>query len=102
MRLNWLRGLDVYRKVEQDLTKQTYSGAVVSIIAVCLMLFLFISEFITFLTIEVKTDMFVEDPLHTESGKGNIFFVAFLFWCCCFLCVFGESKPTAVLKKIIA
>ncbi len=41
---NRFKSLDVYRKLPSDLTESTMSGAIVSLIATIVMLFLFITE----------------------------------------------------------
>ena len=57
---NKLKKFDVYRKLPQDLTEPTISGAVVSILACLFMLLLFLSELNTYLTISTSTEMFVD------------------------------------------
>lgn len=55
-----LMRLDVYRKLPQDLTESTVSGALVSVVAVALMGLLFLSELNSFLTVTTTSEMFVD------------------------------------------
>jgi hypothetical protein len=55
-----LKKFDVYRKLPQDLTEPTVSGALVSIVACSFMLLLFLSELNTYLAISTSTEMFVD------------------------------------------
>ncbi|OMJ83548.1 hypothetical protein SteCoe_15516 [Stentor coeruleus] len=55
-----LKRFDVYRKLPQDLTEPTLSGAMISIIACSFMLILFLSELNTYLAISTTTEMFVD------------------------------------------
>lgn len=55
-----LKKFDVYRKLPQDLTEPTISGAMISIVACSFMLLLFLSELNTYLTVSTSTEMFVD------------------------------------------
>ncbi len=55
-----LMRLDVYRKLPQDLTESTVSGAMVSMVAVGLMVLLFLSELNAYLTVTTTSEMFVD------------------------------------------
>lgn len=60
--------MDIYRKIPKDLTQPTYTGACISISSVLFIIFLFYSEIVSYLTIDVVSEMFVEDPM-THSEK---------------------------------
>jgi Endoplasmic reticulum vesicle transporter/Endoplasmic Reticulum-Golgi Intermediate Compartment (ERGIC) len=55
-----LKRFDVYRKLPQDLTEPTVSGAMVSIVACSFMILLFLSELNAYLTVSTSTEMFVD------------------------------------------
>lgn len=57
---NKLKKIDVYRKVPNDLTEPTFSGAVISVIALSCMVFLFITELVAYLQINLTSEMFVD------------------------------------------
>lgn len=57
-----VRRLDIYRKVPKDLTQPTTTGAVISIGCVTFMLFLFTSELMHFLSGQVVSELFVDNP----------------------------------------
>ncbi|KAK2143437.1 hypothetical protein LSH36_840g02016 [Paralvinella palmiformis] len=63
-----IRRLDIYRKVPKDLTQPTITGACISILSCIFMVFLFYSELVSFITTEIESEMFVEDPM-THSEK---------------------------------
>jgi len=44
---------DVYRKIPKDLTEPTYTGAIISILSCVFMVVLFLSELVSFLTVEM-------------------------------------------------
>jgi hypothetical protein len=67
-----LKKLDVYRKLPQDLTEPTISGAVVSIVACSFMLLLFLSELNAYLTVSTTTEMFVDINRGGEKLVINI------------------------------
>ena len=49
---NAVNSLDVYRKVPKDLTEPTIAGAVISVCSLTLIVFLFISELVAFISTE--------------------------------------------------
>ncbi|XP_031563527.1 endoplasmic reticulum-Golgi intermediate compartment protein 1-like [Actinia tenebrosa] len=57
-----VRRFDIYRKVPKDLTEPTYTGAVISILSCVFMSFLFLSEFYSFVTTEIASELFVDNP----------------------------------------
>lgn len=67
-----LKKFDVYRKLPQDLTEPTISGAMVSIVACSFMLVLFLSELNTYLTVSTSTEMFVDINRGGEKLLINI------------------------------
>ncbi|XP_065176225.1 endoplasmic reticulum-Golgi intermediate compartment protein 1-like [Sycon ciliatum] len=62
-----LKRFDVYRKIPKDLTQPTTTGAAVSIVSGLFILTLLVTEFMSFLSIDVKSELFVEPPL--AAGK---------------------------------
>ena len=66
-----LKTLDLYRDIPKDLTQQTTTGAVISVVASLLVLYLFVSELASFLSPSVTHSMFVDHPflphLYTSS-----------------------------------
>jgi len=65
--LSSLKNLDIYRDIPKDLTEQTTTGAVVSIVCAIFIIYLFTSEFLFFLTPEITQEMFVEESKY----RGN-------------------------------
>ncbi|XP_071545931.1 endoplasmic reticulum-Golgi intermediate compartment protein 1-like [Panulirus ornatus] len=61
-----VRRLDFYRKVPKDLTQPTITGAVISITCITFMLTLFISELLHFLSGEIVSEFYVDNP-----GESN-------------------------------
>ncbi|XP_039257669.1 endoplasmic reticulum-Golgi intermediate compartment protein 1-like [Styela clava] len=59
------RRFDVYRKVPKDLTQPTTAGAAISIACSLFIFFLFISELASFITVDVVSELYVDDP---QSG----------------------------------
>jgi len=70
--LNKLKTFDVYRDIPKDLTEQTFTGAFVSIGCLVIVIFLFTAEFISFLTPEVQTKMFVDKTLEMGNEHSTI------------------------------
>jgi len=58
--LSRLKKLDAYPKTLEDFRVRTFSGAAVSIISGLFILWLFISEFMYYLSVEVKPELFVD------------------------------------------
>ena len=67
-----LKRFDVYRKLPQDLTEPTISGAIVSIVACSFMMLLFLSELNAYLTVSTSTEMFVDINRGGEKLVINI------------------------------
>lgn len=55
-----IRRFDIYRKVPKDLTQPTHAGAIISILSALVMIFLFLSEFYSFITPEIVSELFVD------------------------------------------
>ncbi|CAG0891053.1 unnamed protein product [Darwinula stevensoni] len=62
-----VKRFDIYRKVPKDLTQPTLTGAVISIACCIFMTFLFLSEFMSFMSTEIVSDLFVDNPGHHEE-----------------------------------
>lgn len=58
-----LKALDLYRDIPTDLTEQTSTGALISVVAALFIAYLFISEFSSFLSPAIEHSMFVERPM---------------------------------------
>jgi len=67
-----LKAFDVYRKLPQDLTEPTMSGALVSIISTVFMLILFITEFNEFLKVQTVSEMFIDINRGGDKLRVNI------------------------------
>lgn len=77
--MTWLQSLDVYPKIDDEIrrsyTRQTISGALVSIGAIILMIALFVSELNFFLTTDVKEELFVDTSRNAKVRINvDIFF----------------------------
>ncbi|KAK4311187.1 hypothetical protein Pmani_017306 [Petrolisthes manimaculis] len=57
-----VKRFDIYRKVPKDLTQPTLTGALISVVCVVFMLLLFTSELLHFLSGEVVSDLYVDNP----------------------------------------
>ncbi|XP_069186083.1 endoplasmic reticulum-Golgi intermediate compartment protein 1-like [Procambarus clarkii] len=57
-----VRRLDIYRKVPKDLTQPTITGAVISVTCITFMLILFTSELLHFLSGELVSEFYVDNP----------------------------------------
>lgn len=62
-----VKRFDVYRKLPKDLTQPTTTGAVISIISTCFILFLLISEALAFAQEELISELYVDDPTLGEK-----------------------------------
>jgi hypothetical protein len=58
-----LKKFDIYRDVPKDLTEQTLIGAIVSVVCGFLVFYLFLSEFVAFLTVETVSEMYVDPDI---------------------------------------
>lgn len=67
-----LKSFDVYRKLPQDLTEPTTSGAIVSITSTLIMLILFLTEFNEFLKVRTVSEMFIDTNKGGEKLIVNI------------------------------
>ena len=57
-----IKQLDLYRDIPRDLTEQTTTGAIVSLVAGLFIVFLFGSELSSFLSPQISHSMFVDHP----------------------------------------
>ena len=69
--MGFLKKFDFYRQVPSDLTEPTTPGAVISITCGIAMLFLLVSELVSFLSLAEKSEMFVQQE---EGGKLRLHF----------------------------
>uniref|UniRef100_A0A0R3RY80 Endoplasmic reticulum-Golgi intermediate compartment protein 1 n=1 Tax=Elaeophora elaphi TaxID=1147741 RepID=A0A0R3RY80_9BILA len=53
---------DIYRKVPRDLTQPTTTGAIISFACISFILFMVINDLLSFLTLEIRSELFVDDP----------------------------------------
>ncbi|XP_076825366.1 endoplasmic reticulum-Golgi intermediate compartment protein 1-like [Clavelina lepadiformis] len=59
------RRLDIYRKVPKDLTQPTSTGAIISVVCSLFIMFLLVSELLSFVHMDVVSELYVDDP---QSG----------------------------------
>lgn len=64
-----IRRFDIYRKVPKDLTQPTQTGAIISILSAVVMVFLFFSEFYSFITVEIVSELFVDNAAGSSPNK---------------------------------
>nr|CDP97065.1 Bm7215, isoform e [Brugia malayi] len=57
-----IKRFDIYRKVPRDLTQPTTTGAIISVVCISFILFMVINDLLNFLTLEVRSELFVDDP----------------------------------------
>src|SRR5689334_14677735 len=76
-----LKRWDIYRDVPKDLTEQTITGAIVSVLCAVLVLFLFLSEFVAFLSVEVVSEMYV-DAVSRATRQASSLGQLVARWCC--------------------
>jgi len=62
-----IRRLDIYRKIPKDLTQPTYTGASISICSVLFIVYLFLAELHDFLSLKIKSELIVDDPVSHAS-----------------------------------
>uniref|UniRef100_A0A9J2NZB9 Endoplasmic reticulum vesicle transporter C-terminal domain-containing protein n=1 Tax=Ascaris lumbricoides TaxID=6252 RepID=A0A9J2NZB9_ASCLU len=60
--LKLISRLDIYRKIPKDLTQPTRTGAVISIICVCFIAFMLFNDLRMFLSVDLHSELFVDDP----------------------------------------
>jgi len=65
--LNKIKSFDVYRDIPKDLTEQTISGAIVSIICALFITYLFAAETMSYLTPELSSQFYVDS--HIDTGN---------------------------------
>nr|XP_054766429.1 endoplasmic reticulum-Golgi intermediate compartment protein 1-like [Lytechinus pictus] len=66
MGFNFVKRLDVYRKIPKDLTQPTYAGACVSLLSMLFITFLLLSEFMSFMRPDVVSELYVDNPGEVE------------------------------------
>jgi len=64
-----LRRLDIYRKVPKDLTQATLTGAIISITCCLCIVFLVLNELSSFLTVEIASQIYVDNPSTSSSDR---------------------------------
>ncbi|XP_013383276.1 endoplasmic reticulum-Golgi intermediate compartment protein 1-like [Lingula anatina] len=57
-----IRRFDIYRKIPKDLTQPTQTGAVISILSTLFISYLFLSELLDYISVDIVSEMFVDDP----------------------------------------
>ncbi|CAG5098291.1 Oidioi.mRNA.OKI2018_I69.XSR.g15534.t1.cds [Oikopleura dioica] len=57
-----IKRFDIYRKLPKDLTQPTTTGALISIFSTFFIIFLLVSEVLSFLQEEVISELYVDDP----------------------------------------
>jgi hypothetical protein len=57
-----IKRFDIYRKLPKDLTQPTTTGALISICSTSFIIFLLVSEVLSFLQEEVVSELYVDDP----------------------------------------
>lgn len=67
-----VRRFDLYRKVPRDLTEPTVSGALVSLLTVCLGAYLFLTELNNFLERKWESEMFIDGSKTEEKLRINL------------------------------
>lgn len=67
-----VRRFDLYRKVPRDLTEPTVSGALVSLLTVCLGAYLFLTELNNFLDRKWESEMFIDGSKTEEKLRINL------------------------------
>lgn len=65
-----VRRFDIYRKIPKDLTEPTTTGALISICSVFFIVFLFLSEFYSFIGTEIISELYVDNP--SENDRLNV------------------------------
>ncbi|XP_046851324.1 endoplasmic reticulum-Golgi intermediate compartment protein 1-like [Xenia sp. Carnegie-2017] len=65
-----IRRFDIYRKIPKDLTQPTHTGAIISILSGVVMVFLFLSEFYSFITPEIISELFVDAAGSSRGRMG--------------------------------
>ncbi|CAK9298850.1 unnamed protein product [Gordionus sp. m RMFG-2023] len=67
-----VKRFDIYRKIPKDLTQATYTGAVISICCTIFITYLILSELISFLTDEIVSEIYVDNPIDDEKIKVQL------------------------------
>ena len=57
--MDWLRSVHFYRKVPADLTEATVTGGAISLISTIVMVYLFCSNFLAYLAVDMTTSIVV-------------------------------------------
>lgn len=71
-----IKRLDIYRKVPKDLTQPTLTGAAISVGCVIFIVCLLVSELASFLTLDIVSELYVDDP--QGGDKVPVYIKAYL------------------------
>ncbi|KAH7977260.1 hypothetical protein HPB49_000167 [Dermacentor silvarum] len=63
---------DIYRKIPKDLTQPTVTGAVISILSCFFISILFLSEFISYMSPELVSELYVDNPSSADKIPVSI------------------------------
>ncbi|KAL3173678.1 hypothetical protein MRX96_041492 [Rhipicephalus microplus] len=66
------REFDIYRKIPKDLTQPTVTGAVISILSCFFISILFLSEFISYMSPELVSELYVDNPSSADKIPVSI------------------------------
>ena len=58
--MDWLRSVHFYRKVPADLTEATVTGGAISLISTIVMVYLFCSNFLAYLAVDMTTSIVLD------------------------------------------
>ena len=61
-----VKRFDIYRKIPKDLTQPTLTGAVISVCCVTFIVLLLISELLTFISPDVRSELLVDNANPTD------------------------------------
>ncbi|XP_077491045.1 endoplasmic reticulum-Golgi intermediate compartment protein 1-like [Amblyomma americanum] len=67
-----VRRFDIYLKIPKDLTQPTVTGAVISTLSCFFIYILFLSEFISYMSPELVSELYVDNPSSTEKIPMSI------------------------------
>ncbi|KAK8761315.1 hypothetical protein V5799_027420 [Amblyomma americanum] len=67
-----VRRFDIYGKIPKDLTQPTVTGAVISILSCFFIYILFLSEFFSYMSPELVSELSVDNPSSTEKIPVSI------------------------------
>lgn len=70
--LDSFKSLDIFRKLPQDLSQSTKSGALISVISGFFIILLFLSELTGYLHVKIASDMIIDQNRGSESIHVNL------------------------------